>query len=107
MKLPTRPQLLTAWRPIRIPTILILLYLALHPFLAALSARHGFGSPDGFGLPYLVITAATLALRLTLLIIVPTLLTYRLTVWTATRLLRRVAHEDRDESGLMCHSNSP
>ncbi|MEV6279828.1 hypothetical protein [Nocardia sp. NPDC051832] len=81
-QLPT-PRIL--WRRLRIALIPLVLYLALHPIAAALSARQGFGSPDGAGPTYLAITAAVLALRLMLLIVVPAILTYRAVVYAVTR----------------------
>ncbi|AHH20241.1 putative secreted protein [Nocardia nova SH22a] len=84
----TRPdprRLLTGLRPIRIPLILLVLYLVLHPVLAALSARHGFGSPDGPGLAYLAVGAAVVGLRLLLLIVVPAVIAYRIAVWVVLR----------------------
>ncbi|MCU1645625.1 MAG: putative secreted protein [Nocardia sp.] len=91
MKRPDTRQLLAWWRLVRIPVVLVVLYLALRPVLAALSERHGFGSPDGMGLGYLAVAAALVALRITLLIIVPAILTYRLAAWAVTRILYRFA----------------
>ncbi|MCC3314891.1 hypothetical protein [Nocardia africana] len=79
-------RLLVTLRPLRIPLILVVLYLALRAVMAALSARHGYGSPDGLGFGYLAVTAAVVVLRLALLTIVPAVLVYRLVVFVLTRL---------------------
>lgn len=89
MKLPTDPRLHAAWRLLRIPLLLTALYLALRPLLAALSARHGFGSPDGMSATYLVVAAAVMLLRVALLIVVPAVLAYHLVVRAVTYLLRQ------------------
>ncbi|QLY32612.1 hypothetical protein [Nocardia huaxiensis] len=81
----------TTWRRIRTPLILttiLLTYLALHQILAELSERHGYGSPDGLGLPYLAVAAATVGLRILLLVVVPAVLAYRAMAYAVTRLLR-------------------
>ncbi|TQM29875.1 hypothetical protein [Nocardia bhagyanarayanae] len=89
MRLPATSRLLAGWRLIRIPAILVVLYFALHPVLAALSARHGFGSPDGVGLGFLTVSAALVTLRIMLLVVVPAVLTYRVVAWAITRLMGR------------------
>ncbi|WP_405135869.1 hypothetical protein [Nocardia sp. NBC_01388] len=88
MKRPDTTQLRTVWRLIRIPTLLVALYLALRLILAALSQRHGFGSPDGMGLSYLTVAGLALALRIALLVIVPAVITYRIAAWAVTRVAR-------------------
>ncbi|MEV0248864.1 hypothetical protein AB0H76_19835 [Nocardia sp. NPDC050712] len=75
---------LRAWWP---PVLVLVLYLALLPVLAALSARQGFGSPDGTGPVYLAVSAAVLVLRLTLLIVVPAVVSYRVVAWGIARIL--------------------
>ncbi|MFI9510202.1 hypothetical protein [Nocardia sp. NPDC052566] len=75
------------WRFLRLPLILVVLYLVLRLVLAALSERQGFGSPDGTGLAYLAVAAAVSALRVGLLVLVPAVLAYRLVVQVTTRLL--------------------
>ncbi|WP_194818739.1 hypothetical protein [Nocardia sp. XZ_19_385] len=77
----------TAWRLLRLPLIPLALYLALHPIAAALSARHGFGSPDGVSPVYLTVTLALLTLRFVLLVVVPAVLTYRVVVYALTHFL--------------------
>ncbi|WP_431955618.1 hypothetical protein [Nocardia lijiangensis] len=88
MRLPDTSRLRAGWRMVRMPVILVVLYLALHPVSAVLSARHGFGSPDGLGLGYLAVSAALLTLRMALLVVVPAVLTYRVVVYAVTRILR-------------------
>lgn len=90
MKLPNTARLLPWWRLVRIPVILVVLYLALHPVLAALSQRHGYGSPDGMGAAYLTVTVTLVALRIVLLVVVPAVLTYRVVAWAITDILRRI-----------------
>ncbi|PPJ31614.1 hypothetical protein C5E45_27280 [Nocardia nova] len=87
MKRPDIERLLAALRPLRIPLILMVLYLALRAVTAALSARHGYGSPDGLGFGYLAVTA-TVVVRSALLTIVPAVLVYRLVVCVLTSLPR-------------------
>ncbi|MEV0032664.1 hypothetical protein [Nocardia sp. NPDC050793] len=82
-------RLLTGLRLVRVPVILIVLYLALHLVMAALSARHGFGSPDGTGPGYLAVSVALLALRMALLVVVPAVLTYRVVAYAVTHIPRR------------------
>ncbi|WP_040810356.1 hypothetical protein [Nocardia concava] len=89
MRLPDDPRLRAVWRLLRIPLLLTVLYLALRPVLAALSARHGYGSPDGVGAGYLAVAAAVMVLRLALLVVVPAVLAYRLVVRGVTYLLRQ------------------
>lgn len=82
-----QPRLRAIWRQLRLPLITALLYLALQPVLTAMSDRHGFGSPGGLSLAYLAVTALSMTLRLTLLIIVPAVLAYRVTVYAITHIL--------------------
>ncbi|MEV5648954.1 hypothetical protein AB0L57_11950 [Nocardia sp. NPDC052254] len=89
MKGLTVRRVLAALRSIGLPLVLFVLYLVLRPVLAALSARHGFGSPEGPGLGYLAVGAAVVALRLLLLIVVPAVLAYHAVVWVAPRIRRR------------------
>ncbi|MET8774034.1 hypothetical protein ABZV58_03300 [Nocardia sp. NPDC004654] len=89
MRLPDTSHLRAGWKLVRIPMILFALYLALHPVLAALSARHGFGSPDGLGLAFLTVSAVVVTLRIVLLVVVPAVLAYRVVVWAVMRMLRR------------------
>ncbi|MEV0295948.1 hypothetical protein [Nocardia sp. NPDC050710] len=89
MRLPGTSRLLAGWRLIRMPVILLALYLALYPVLAALSARHGFGSPDGLGLGYTTVSVVLVALRIVLLVVVPAVLTYRVVACVVTHILRR------------------
>jgi hypothetical protein len=79
----------TAWKLVRIPVILVVLYLTLHPIMGWLSQRHGFGSPDGLSPGYLVVSVVTVALRLVLLVVVPAVLTYRVVAGVITHILRR------------------
>ncbi|MGW4534185.1 hypothetical protein ACWEOI_24880 [Nocardia sp. NPDC004340] len=67
-------------RLVRIPLIPVVMYLVLCPVMALMSARHGFGSPDGMGLGYLAVAAILMALRVIVLVIVPACLVYRLVV---------------------------
>lgn len=87
MRLPSRSRLLAVWRLVRIPVILVVLYLALRLVLAALSERHGFGSPDGLGLVYLTVSAVVVALRIVLLAVVPAVIAYRIVAYVVTRIL--------------------
>ncbi|MGX1810108.1 hypothetical protein ACWIGI_30710 [Nocardia sp. NPDC055321] len=87
MSLRPDPRLRLLWRAVRLPLVLIALYLVLRTALWLLSERHGFGSADELSPAFLVVAAATTTLRLILLIVVPALLAYRAAVW----LLRRVA----------------
>ncbi|MEV0341054.1 hypothetical protein AB0H49_18710 [Nocardia sp. NPDC050713] len=89
MRLPDTSRLRAGWKLVRIPVILFALYLGLHPVLAALSARHGFGSPDGLGLAFLTVSAVVVTLRIVLLVVVPAVLAYRVVVWAVMRMLRR------------------
>lgn len=77
MKRPDTAQLLAGWRLMRIPVVLVVLYLVLRAILAALSERHGFGSPGGMGPGYLAVAGAVVALRVLLLIILPAVIAYR------------------------------
>ncbi|WP_435592679.1 hypothetical protein [Nocardia sp. bgisy118] len=90
MSLPSTSRLLAGLRLIRMPLILVVLYLALYPVMAALSQRQGFGSPDGTGLSYLAVSVALLTLRMALLVVVPAVLTYRVVAYAVTHILRRV-----------------
>ncbi|MFX0578082.1 hypothetical protein [Nocardia nepalensis] len=89
MRLPSTSWLLAGWRLVRMPLIPAVLYLALCPVLAALSQRHGFGSPDGLGPSYLAVAVVLVALRVVLLVVVPAVLAYRVVVYLAMRILRR------------------
>lgn len=89
MRLPDTSRLRAGWRLVRIPVILVVLYLALHPVLTALSASHGFGSPDGLGLGFLTVSAMLVTLRIVLLVVVPAVVTYRVVVWGVTHALCR------------------
>ncbi|SUA81146.1 Uncharacterised protein [Nocardia otitidiscaviarum] len=91
MSAPDSSRLRAVWKPLRIPLILIALYLALYPIAAALSARHGFGSPDGIGIAYPTVTSVLVCLRMVLLVAVPAILAYRLAAHLATRALLRIA----------------
>ncbi|MFD3701918.1 hypothetical protein ACFWUP_02105 [Nocardia sp. NPDC058658] len=66
-----------AWRLLRIPLILAVVYFALHALLTASSARHGYGSPDGLSPGFVTLAVVVVALRLVLLIVVPAVLAYR------------------------------
>ncbi|WP_280358739.1 hypothetical protein [Nocardia otitidiscaviarum] len=90
MSAPDGSRLRAVWKPLRIPLILVALYLALHPIAAALSARHGFGSPDGIGIAYLAVTSVLVCLRMVLLA-VPAILAYRLAAHLAKRALLRIS----------------
>ncbi|MBF4999197.1 hypothetical protein IRT45_18790 [Nocardia sp. BSTN01] len=93
MKRPDSTQVLAALRPLRIPLVLLVLYLALYAVMAALSARHGYGSPDGLGFGYLAVTAAVVVLRVALLIIVPAVLAYRLAVCVPAQFIAKPSVE--------------
>ncbi|MFE3102369.1 hypothetical protein [Nocardia tengchongensis] len=80
--------LYAVWRLIRFPLIPIVLYLALRPVLASVSESHGFGSPGGMGLGYLLFAATVSALRLIVLVIVPAWLAYRVVAGAVQHLLR-------------------
>ncbi|MFF0492021.1 hypothetical protein ACFYTQ_23585 [Nocardia sp. NPDC004068] len=71
----------------RVSLVLVVLYLVLHWLLGVLSERHGFGSVDGVGAAFSVVTVLVVGLRVTVLVVMPGLLAYRL----AMRLLRRGA----------------
>ncbi|MGM7645990.1 hypothetical protein ACSVDM_13900 [Nocardia sp. JW2] len=75
MKVPNAVS--TVWRLFRIPLALAVVYLALHAALAASSARHGYGSPDGLGAGFVTLAVVVVALRLVLIIAVPAVLAYR------------------------------
>ncbi|WP_109530212.1 MULTISPECIES: hypothetical protein [Nocardia] len=76
-------------RKVRIPAILLVAYVILRGVMAALSDRHGFGSPDGLGPVYLAVAAALMVLRIVLLVVVPAVLTYRAVVFAVTHIARR------------------
>ncbi|WP_458686782.1 hypothetical protein [Nocardia tengchongensis] len=86
MRPPTWPR--AVWRLIRFPVIPVVLYLALRPVLASVSESHGFGSPGGMGLGYLLLTATVQVLRLIALVIVPAWLVYRVVAGAVKHLLR-------------------
>jgi hypothetical protein len=80
--------LFAVWRVVRVPAILIAAYLCLRWVLAVMSARQGFGSPDGGGLGFSIVAAATVSLRIVLLVMVPTVLAYHLVLWVTARVTR-------------------
>ncbi|MGY0499970.1 hypothetical protein ACWZHB_15905 [Nocardia sp. FBN12] len=82
-------RLLDGWRLVRLPAILGAIYLALHWILAAVSARHGFGSPDGVGIGFSILVVALVALRIVLMVVVPAVLAYRVVLWLQAHLPRR------------------
>ncbi|WP_405486337.1 hypothetical protein [Nocardia sp. NBC_00511] len=88
MKFPDSPRWHAVWRWVRVPLLLIGVYLVLHQVLSMLSDDHGLDSPGGFGLPYLVVTGLVLILRVVLLVVVPACYAYRIVVWAVERLLR-------------------
>lgn len=88
MRLPGPPWVRNGWRLVSIPLLLLALYLVLRLLLEMLSQRQGFGSPDGAGLGYLVVLGAVAVLRVTLLVIVPAVFTYRAVVYAITRFRR-------------------
>ena len=93
-------RLRVIWRTIRLPALLTATYLALSLALATLSARHGFGSPDGLGPAYVITTVTTVFVRIVLLVVVPAVLLYRVLMWIVERLLRRPgAHTCFEDSG--------
>ncbi|WP_431966028.1 hypothetical protein [Nocardia sp. bgisy134] len=100
MRLPGTSWLLAGLRLIRMPLILVVLYLALHPVMTALSQRQGFGSPDGTGLDYLAVSVALLTLRMALLVVVPAVLTYRVVAYAVTHILRRTDSKPRPTTWL-------
>ncbi|WP_181698910.1 hypothetical protein [Nocardia sp. GTS18] len=67
----------TVWRLFRIPLVLAVVYPPLHAALAASSARHGYGSPDGLGADFVALAVVVVALRFVLIIVVPAVLAYR------------------------------
>lgn len=79
---------LAVWRLVRFPLIPVVLYLALGPVMASVSGSHGFGSPGGMGLGYLLLTAVVLVLRLIVLVVVPAWLAYRVVAGAVRHLLR-------------------
>ncbi|MRH87267.1 hypothetical protein GFY24_07290 [Nocardia sp. SYP-A9097] len=95
MRLLQTEWLLTAWRSLRIPLLLVVSYLVLRLAFAALSERHGLGSPDGLSLGYLAVAAILLVLRVALLVVVPAMLAYRVVVAAVTYLLRRGSRADQ------------
>jgi len=76
-------------RQARVPAFLVVAYLILRGVMAALSGRHGFGSPDGLGPVYLGVTAALMVLRVVLLVAVPAVLAYRAVAFVVTYIARR------------------
>ncbi|WP_433561491.1 hypothetical protein ACQP1O_28340 [Nocardia sp. CA-151230] len=98
MRIPATRWLRAGWRLIRLPLIPIVLYLTLRPVLAALSERHGFGSPDGMGVGYPAVAATLMALRIVLLVIVPAYLSYRGVAYVVSRLLRRGDSQNQSEA---------
>ena len=84
------PTLRAVWRPIRLPLAVLIVYLALHAVLTALSARHGFGSPDGLGLAFTTTAATVVVLRMLLLTVIPAVLIYRVTKYVLLRLFPAV-----------------
>ncbi|RMI34837.1 hypothetical protein [Nocardia stercoris] len=69
-------------------------YVVLRAVLTALSARAGFGSPDGPTLAFLAVAAMVSALRGLLLIVVPAVVAYRLASWAVGRFLSRPSKHD-------------
>ncbi|MFE1593026.1 hypothetical protein [Nocardia sp. NPDC058705] len=90
MKVPS--ALSATWRLFRIPIVLAVVYLALHAILAASSARHGYGSPDGLGAGFVILAVVVVALRLVLIIVVPAVLAYRI----VTLVLAKVSPVDAE-----------
>lgn len=82
-------RLFAVWRLVRVPTIFIAVYFSLRWVLAVISARQGFGSPDGVGLGFSIVATLTVSLRIVLLIMVPTVLAYHLVLWVTDRMPRR------------------
>ncbi|MFC6010731.1 hypothetical protein [Nocardia lasii] len=78
------PTLLAAWRILRVPLAMLITYVALHAVVVALSARHGFGSPDGLGLAFTATAAAVVVLRVLLLTVVPAVVLYRIAKYVVT-----------------------
>ncbi|MGW4631897.1 hypothetical protein [Nocardia sp. NPDC004415] len=79
----------TGWRAIRLPVVLVAAYLVLRVVVSALSARHGFGSPDGLSPVFVFAAAMLVVLRVVLLVVVPTVLICRVVMWTVDRFMRR------------------
>lgn len=79
-------RMFAVWRLVRVPVILIAVYFSLRWVLAVISARQGFGSPDGVGLGFSIVAAVTVSLRIVLLIMVPTVLAYHLVLWVTARM---------------------
>ncbi|MFB7874888.1 hypothetical protein ACFC06_06500 [Nocardia sp. NPDC056064] len=78
----------TGWRAIRLPVVLVAAYLVLRVVVSALSARHGFGSPDGLSPVFVFAAAMLVVLRVVLLVVVPTVLICRVVMWTVDRFVR-------------------
>ncbi|MFE3543351.1 hypothetical protein ACFXK0_10285 [Nocardia sp. NPDC059177] len=76
------------WRTFRLPVVLGVAYLVLHTVVAALSARHGFGSPDGLSPVFVLAVAVLVVLRIALLVVVPSVLIYRAVMWMVDRFVR-------------------
>ncbi|MVU76867.1 hypothetical protein GPX89_06365 [Nocardia sp. ET3-3] len=100
MRLLRTPRVLAARRLLRIPLILTVLYFAFRLILAALSDRHGFGSPDGVSLEYLIVAFVVIALRVVLLALVPGYLAYRAVAWAINHALREDDSSEPLESDL-------
>ncbi|WP_336083839.1 hypothetical protein [Nocardia sp. SSK8] len=77
------------WKPIRLPVILGVAYLVLSVVVSALSARHGFGSPDGLSPAFVLATATLVVLRIALLVVVPSVLISRAVMLTVDYFRRR------------------
>ncbi|MFD4438761.1 hypothetical protein ACFWPK_03170 [Nocardia sp. NPDC058519] len=82
-------RLFAVWRLVRVPTILVAVYFSLRWVLAILSARQGFGSPDGIGLGFSIVATVTVSLRIVLLVMVPAVPAYHLVLWVTARMSRR------------------
>ncbi|AYF76928.1 hypothetical protein D7D52_27485 [Nocardia yunnanensis] len=89
MRRPDPALLRAGWRLIRVPLLLAVAYLILRTALESLSARHGFGSPEGLGLGYLAAAVLVAGLRLILVVVVPVVAVYRVTTALIMVLLRR------------------
>ncbi|MFC4372899.1 hypothetical protein ACFO5K_02195 [Nocardia halotolerans] len=75
------------WRLLGLSALALVLYLVLHWSVTALSARHGFGSPDGLGLGFATLAVLAVAARALLLTVVPAVLAYRMITWVLMRIL--------------------
>ncbi|MEV6217883.1 hypothetical protein [Nocardia sp. NPDC051833] len=74
-------------RLLGIAAVLLVAYLALRWVVTALSARQGFGSPDGLGPGFVVLAALAVGLRVVLLVVVPAVFVYRIATSALARLL--------------------